>query len=320
MNFDNRLLFTSVPQVLYENRYCNQEGFSILACGGLDKNKNPLNQVLEVKTPSFEVTEFPSMEKRHDFLHLTNINSDIFIIVNSYTEYEKLGSFCTSVEIYFKETKTWKHQYNDFEERYFCCLQSFKSKLYIIGGYVASKRESLSSCYTYDVISNQRVEIADLNQARYWAACTVFEGKIVVTGGFSRPERCELKSVEAYDYNEKIWTYLPDMNEKRMRHASVSMGNKLFVIGGRRISSCEVFDSYSRKFTTIISEIKVSALELNYFEAFCIGSNIVVFHHFSRSHKSVVYMYDVNELKWSTVDCSYTKEYFVPNCIKYYVE
>ena len=63
MSSDNRLSFANVPQVLYENRYCNQDGFSILACGGIDKNKKRLNQVLEVKIPSFEVTEFPFMEK-----------------------------------------------------------------------------------------------------------------------------------------------------------------------------------------------------------------------------------------------------------------
>ena len=57
------------------------------------------------------------------------------------------------------------------------------------------------------------------------------------------------------------------------------MSNKLFVFGGSRISSCEVFDSCSRKFTTITFEIKVSFYKLNYFEALCIGSNIVVFHH-----------------------------------------
>ena len=125
--------------------------------------------------------------------------------------------------------------------------------------------------------------------------------------------------MEAYDYYENKWTYLPDINDKRRNHAAVSMGNKLFVIGGSRISSCEVFDSWSRIFTNINSEMKVSALERNIFKAFCVGSNIVVFHH-SESLKSVIYVYDVNELSWSTVDCSYTKNYFVPSCIKYYVQ
>ena len=76
------------------------------------------------------------------------------------------------------------------------------------------------------------------------------------------------------------------------------MGNKLFVIGGMHISSCKVFDSCSRKFTTINSAIKVSSLEINYCEAFCVGSH---FHH-SESHKSVLYLYDVIKLKWSTFD------------------
>ena len=40
MSSGNRLSFTNVPQVLYENKYCNQEGFSILACGEVTKIKN----------------------------------------------------------------------------------------------------------------------------------------------------------------------------------------------------------------------------------------------------------------------------------------
>ena len=116
MSFDNRLSFTFVPKVLYENRYCNQEGFSILACGGGDEDKKLVNRVLEVKVPSFEVTEFPFMEKRHALLHFTTINSKIFGFVDNVSKYEKLGNCCTSVEVYSEKTKTWKHQYINFEE------------------------------------------------------------------------------------------------------------------------------------------------------------------------------------------------------------
>ena len=42
-------------------------------------------------------------------------------------------------------------------------------------------------------------------------------------------------------------------NEKRHNHASVSMGNKLFVIGGHKILSSELFDSFTRKFTLLLS-------------------------------------------------------------------
>ena len=50
-----------VPKVLYENRYCNQEGFSILVCGGKDKKGKVTNEVLELEIPSFNVKKFPAM-------------------------------------------------------------------------------------------------------------------------------------------------------------------------------------------------------------------------------------------------------------------
>ena len=143
MSFDNHLPTTNVPLVLYKNRYCNQEGFSVLVCGGMDNNKNNLNQVLEVKIPSFEVIEFPSMEKSHYALHITTINSEIIGIFNNYTEFEKLGSSSTSVEVYSEETKTWKHQYVNLGEPISYCLCSFKSRLYIIGGCVIGEEERL---------------------------------------------------------------------------------------------------------------------------------------------------------------------------------
>ena len=61
------------------------------------------------------------MEKRHFFFHLTSINFEIFSIVHNPIQYKKLGSSCTSVEIYSEETKTWKHQYINFEERFAYC-------------------------------------------------------------------------------------------------------------------------------------------------------------------------------------------------------
>ena len=88
-------------------------------------------------------------------------------------------------------------------------------------------------------------QLTDTKERRYSSACTVFEGNIVVTGG---KDYLILKSVVAFDYYENKWTQLPDMIKERYCHASVSMGNKLFVIGGFKNTSCEVFDSFSRKF------------------------------------------------------------------------
>ena len=226
-------LLSNVPKVLYENRYCNQEGFSILVCGGLKRNRKLTNQVLEVKFPSFEVAEFQFMTKPHVCLKVATIHSEIFAFFDSN---EQLGYSCTSVEVYSEKTKSWKHHYVNFEERFDFCLCSFMGKLYIIGGSNKSTYENDRSCYTYDIKSNKLNKMGDLSVARHYAACTVFEGKIVVAGGYNSNDGL-LKSVEAFDYYENKWTYLQDMIEERFNHASVSMGNKLFVIGGYNKSS-----------------------------------------------------------------------------------
>ena len=73
MSYNNGLLFTNASKVLFEKRYCKQEGFSIIACAGINKKKY-LNYLLEVKNPSFEITEFPCMEESHYALILTTNN------------------------------------------------------------------------------------------------------------------------------------------------------------------------------------------------------------------------------------------------------
>ena len=150
------------------------------------------------------------------------------------------------------------------------------------------------------------------------AACTVFEGKIVVTVGDNDWD--ELQSVEAYDYYENEWTYLRDMIEERSFHSTVSMGNKIFVIGGYETLGCEIFDSCSRMFTIMTSNLKTYAIKEWYFEAFCIGNSIVVYHHFMNLNASNVYMYDVDQENWSNIEYDLSNNLFGPCCIKYYNE
>ena len=95
------------------------------------------------------------------------------------------------------------------------------------------------------------------------------------------------------------------------------MGRKMFVVGRLQTTSCEVFDSCSRKFINITSEMKT--LQKNYFGAFFIGFDIVIFHY-SEVLKPFIHVYDINELSWSTVDYLPTIDYFTPRCVKYYVQ
>ena len=68
---------------------------------------------------------------------------------------------------------------------------------------------------------------------------------------------------------------MPNTIDNRSNHASVSMGNKMFVIGGYYTSTCEIFDSYSTKFTHIKS-MNIQNYHF-YYEAVCTGQTIVLF-------------------------------------------
>ena len=45
------------PKILYENRYCNQEDFSILICAGVNENDRLVKSVFKLQGPNFECKE-----------------------------------------------------------------------------------------------------------------------------------------------------------------------------------------------------------------------------------------------------------------------
>ena len=227
-----------IPDVLYRNRYCNQEDFSILVCGGEDKNKKSYNKVGIFKTAKFEVCDFPFMIKPRNRFLLVNLNNDILAVGGDANQCKELKKSVKSIEIYSNKTKSWQHQYIQVEEKCNYCVCSFMKELFIIGGWIISSDVSLNTCFNYSMKSEKWSQIADLNVERCLAACTVFEGKIVVSGGVNDVDWHYLKSVEAYNFHENKWTNLPDMIEERSFHAAVSMGNKMFVVGGDYTRSC----------------------------------------------------------------------------------
>ena len=185
MHEKNKSIAFQVPKVLYENRYCNQEDFSILVCGGKDKNGKITNEVSELKIPNLKLKKIQSMVKPHSYLDLLVIKSNILAIGHRIELDKSLHDSVLFVEIYSEKTKTWNNQYKKNDETSLFCDVAFMSKLYLIGGWADSCKKSLSSCNSYDLNSNTWNKIANLNIARDSASCTVFEGKIVITGGMN---------------------------------------------------------------------------------------------------------------------------------------
>ena len=134
-------------------------------------------------------------------------------------------------------------------DSYYIC--SFMQKLFVISSSIS---RNSSKCMFYDTKSNKWCITATMKKYRLSAACTVFEGDIIISGGFavSSLRDWNLKTVEAYDHHENKWSYYPNMLKARSFHSAVSMNNKMFMIGGQENNNnCEVFDSFTRKFTFV---------------------------------------------------------------------
>ena len=84
---DRKLL--NVPNELYENRYCNQDDFSILVCGGRNRMNETSNDVYELKGPNFECSKFPSMLEARFSCKTAVINSDV-LVVGGYNTVERM--------------------------------------------------------------------------------------------------------------------------------------------------------------------------------------------------------------------------------------
>ena len=168
--------------------------------------------------------------------------------------------------------------------------------LYVFGGYNGYKKASFVRCFKYDTQTSKWSLIADMNSYRQLPGCTVYEGKIVVTGGCHN--NVGLKLVESYDHHENKWTDLPSMIDGRYKHGAVSLGNKMFVVGGWKTFTCEVFDSSSRKFTSITQLLPVNNLIYDYASVVSIGYKVLYFYSTTDTATNKYQLYDVLKDQW----------------------
>ena len=119
-----------VPEVLYENRYCNQNDFSIVICGGKNKRFKIVNDVYELKRSNFNSCKLPSMLEARRECKTAVINSDIFAVGGYSDCYKDLFT----IEKFSKSKNTWCSLGKLCDKRIEFCICSFKQNLYIIGG------------------------------------------------------------------------------------------------------------------------------------------------------------------------------------------
>ena len=93
------------------------------------------------------------------------------------------------------------------------------------------------------------------------------------------------------------------------------MSNKLFVIGWYEKSTCETFDSYSRKFSYIKTCTDFNNLSI--FEAVCLSNQIIMFSEGSFKYQTKMFTYNVETSEWKLIDCGYFKNKCGVSCINF---
>ena len=320
MTFSFKKLSRSVSDqfsVLYENRYCDQEDFSIAVLSAKSNSEDESNNKPFLLNNLNTKMYLPNLPLPKNSLKATSSGSDIFV----------LGQFEDNNTLGFKRyscfTKTWNKLPSLKKEslNYYVC--SFMQKLFVICGTSNNRL-----CVFYDNQRDQWTSADSMMESRKEAACTVFEGKIIVSGGSRKVVRNQLRegghvnirsrhrSIEAYDFHEKKWSSFPNMLSPRNNHAVVSIGNKMIMVGGSS-DHFEVFDSVTRKFTYIENIPKWVRMPYPFFRTYQVVSIGYKIYFFQKENNKVnVNSYDVKTNNFSFKTSIEIENFEKFSCIK----
>ena len=286
------------------NRYCDQAKFNILVCGGIT-GYSFIKNIHEVDGRNFKVSNnnrFQLTEGRA-FLKTVYLKGEIFVLYGG----GKFGDF-KSVDKYSMYYKTWSRVSDEGLSQKFFCACGLIDKIYVLGGEFTRLKTNTDRCF--DTKNYTWKQISKMRYKKYSAACSVYQGKVVVSGGSNNNDG-HLSIVEAYDDTLDKWVEMPSMINARHDHSQLTVKNKLFVIG-RIKESCEVFDSFNKKFVLINNPIRSLFRVLKSFEAVSIGNKIAVYD-FNVQRFS---LYNIEKDEWSEEDIEFTKNLANFSCVK----
>ena len=125
-----RKSYNFLPKILYENRYCYQDDFSVLVCGGVIKRgikvvtRRVVNSVYKLDCPKFKSEEYASMPNELEDCKTAVVNSDLFILGGFSKNHESNNS----IRKFCSKTKTWSLKANLHLDHEQFCVCSFKKK------------------------------------------------------------------------------------------------------------------------------------------------------------------------------------------------
>ena len=299
-------LFRNKSSKYYKSRYCSQNKFNILICGGDNNGFKAVSNVTQIDGSYLNnVKVLPSTTNERSDSEAVWLKGEVYVFGGLDDNYHSIKY----VEKYSPATKTWNIVADMYDDRETFCSCAFMNKIFIIGGYAYEDGEwtTTNTCLQFNTKDNNWKKVARMSQARDNAACTVFEGRIIISGG--RDNNDELNTVESYDVVADEWSSMPNMTGVKSFHSLVVVRNKLFVIGCARDRS-EIFENISKKFVGLKSP-PVTFVDVN--KAISIGSKIFVFQEYNAS----VLCYNVDTNEWSEESCEVTKNLQKYSCVKF---
>ena len=279
----------AIPLVLYENRYCNQEEFDVVICGGRNHKCAAESEVCKLKGPEFQSSVLMSrVLSGRNWCKSAVIGTDIYVLYG----HDECDGRKSSFEMYSAKKKHLKTLKPIHFSQFNNSVCTFMKAIYIVGGSIEAiySEYHTNEVYKYEISENEWHQVASLQSKRSEPACTVFEGKIVVSGGIVRTlgDLEILRSVESYDHHVNKWTFISNMVKAKFGHFSVSMGNKMFVVGRNSLTRVEVFDSVSRQFT--MTTLYLPRTRVSDIKAFGVNDKIYII-----TSEFYMYVFNINE-------------------------
>ena len=316
--------------VCHTSRYCNQDMYSILVCGGVDATDTAVSNVKQLNATNLDCVSVlsPMVENRRDSVAVC-LKGEVYLFGGRAADH----GLIRTVDKYSPATNEWVkvadmpgevYRYRVyFDVRQYFCACAFMDKIFIIGGYNRHLDKHFAMVYNHCVQFDPTVHGHDfqwvynggMNEARMGAACAAFEEKVVVTGGVGYDYDdddddafIKLNTAECYDVAADVWTQMPNMRAEREDHSLVAVKSKLFAIGGRYSPTSEVYDSSSDAFVLLKFEFAIGRNK-----ALSVGSKIFIFD----IHEDLdVAIYDVHNDEWSEKYCEATESFRKYSCVK----
>ena len=118
-----RISFDFPQKILYENRYCQQNDFSILVCGGRNNTCSNWKSVFKLNGSELEYKHFALMTYERSRCKTAIINSELFVLGGCL----KNNKFDKSIRKFRIKNKTWSWKTQTcLNDNKFVCARSRK--------------------------------------------------------------------------------------------------------------------------------------------------------------------------------------------------